>query len=84
MGNTERIEKISVIDDHSSQNENDEVLRTIENFVDPDSLRLYVKRLMSEVKAANLASTHPPILKGESVENIVRETEKYKKECERT
>ena len=36
---------------------------------------------MSEMKSQGHDSSHPSILNGESVDNILKETEKYRKEC---
>ena len=53
----------------------------IDNVVDPEALRAYVKELLNEVRNKN---SHPSVLNGESVDQILKETEKYKKECQQT
>ena len=55
----------------------------LDEFTDPEKLRAYVKDLMNEMKN-NHSTNHPSILKGETVENVVKETEKYKKQVEQT
>jgi autonomous glycyl radical cofactor GrcA len=69
----EKLEKVSVIEEPN--------FKDVDSMVDPEALRAYVKELMVEVKS-NLSSSHPSILKGENVETVVRETERYKKTCE--
>jgi hypothetical protein len=51
----------------------------IDGVVDPEALRAYVKDLLSQVRNQ---STHPTVLNGESVDQILKDTEKYKKECQ--
>lgn len=68
-----KVEEISIIDEPYA-------FKNIETFVDADPLRQYVKELIQEV--SNYAQTHPPVLKGESVSGIVRETDRLKKQCE--
>ncbi len=52
----------------------------IDAFVDPEALRTYVKELMLEINTKH-SSSHPSVLNGETVEAVVQDTEKYKKEC---
>ena len=70
----DKVEEVSIIDDPN-------YFKDLDQFVDPEALRAYVKELMLEL-SSNHSSTHPSILKGESVEAIVRETERHKKSCE--
>ena len=37
---------------------------------------------MSDLKTSGKESTHPSILQGESVDAILKETERYRKECQ--
>ena len=46
----------------------------------PEDLRSFVKQLMNEL--SKHSQSHPQILKGESVEQVMAETEKYKKQFE--
>jgi len=52
----------------------------IDGAVDPEALRAHVKELLQELKNKH-NTTHPSVLGGESVDAILKETEKYKKEC---
>lgn len=70
----DKVEEVSIIDDPN-------YFKDLDQFVDPEALRAYVKELMLEL-SSNHSSTHPSILKGESVEAIVKETERHKKSCE--
>ena len=36
---------------------------------------------MSEIKSSGHDSSHPSILNGESVDHVLKDTEKYRKEC---
>eukprot|EP00347_Sterkiella_histriomuscorum_P016198 403354110 len=55
--------------------------KKVDNIVNPDELRKYVKELMGELNKHS--SSHPQILKGENVEQILKETEIHKKEFEK-
>ena len=55
----------------------------IEGAIDPEALRAHVKELLQELKNKH-NTTHPSVLGGESVDAILKETEKYKKECSQT
>ncbi len=55
--------------------------KDVDQFKDTEQLKAYVLSLMSEMKSQGHDSSHPSILNGESVDKVLKETEKYRKEC---
>ena len=55
--------------------------KDVDQFKDAEQLKAYVLSLMSEMKSQGHDSSHPTILNGESVDQVLKETEKYRKEC---
>jgi hypothetical protein len=64
---------------HSRQEETN--FKDVDQFKDPEQLKAYVLSLMTEIKSNGHASSHPTILNGESVDHVLKDTEKYRKEC---
>ncbi|CDW85604.1 kinesin motor domain protein [Stylonychia lemnae] len=63
------------------ENTQDLLNKKVETMVNPEELRKLVKDLMQEL--AKHSASHPQILKGENVEQILQDTEKHKKEYEK-
>jgi hypothetical protein len=57
-------------------------MREVENFKDPEALRAYIRNILED-KKSNHSMSHPSILNGESVDKVIKDTEKYKKAFER-
>ena len=61
-------------------NQSNLLSKRIDDILNPDELRTYVKELMGELNKHS--ESHPQILKGENVDKILEEIEKHKKAYE--